>query len=290
MKMRCLLGLSMGVLMSGSVSWGGDLPWEMQLPFKEATIHYQLRGNEQGEEILYIKDYGRQQAKYHKGTSAMMGMTIKTETVQLTDPDWIFTYDLVEKTGTKTTNPNKIYREEYTKLNRDEKQNFEKNAKKLGVAMMAQFGGTVSQAKDKFLGYDCDVVSVSGISTTYLLQGTGVPLKTEMSMMGMKNSIVATQVDTASTVPAKMFTPPVGIAAEIDPQAEAMTKSTVQQMVNSLKTPDGATKMLPQQPGAGVKMDSVRQQAMGMDGVSAEEQAEMMRRMQEAMQQMQQQQ
>jgi len=117
-----------------------------------------------------------------------------------------------------------------------------------------------------------------------------VPLKTEMSMMGMKTSTVATQVDTGTTIPANMFAPPAGITAEIDPQAEAMTKSMVQQMVNSLKSPEGAAKMQLSQPGTGMKIDAARQQAMGMDGVNAEDQAEMMRRMQEAMQQMQQQQ
>lgn len=281
MKMRCLLGASMGVLMLGNVAWSTDVPWEVQLPFKEATIHYQLSGNEQGEEILYIKDYGQQQAKYHKGTSSMMGMTIKTETVQITDPDWISTYDLVEKTGTKTTNPNKLYLREYNKLSRSEKKNFEKNAKKLGAAMMAQAGGSVSQTKDKFLGYDCDVVTVTGMSTSYVLRGSQVPLKTEMSMMGIQNTILATQVDTSASIPDSVFIAPAGITAELNPQAEAMMEGMVQQTVNSLKTPDGASKMLPQQTGAGM-MSPARQQAMGVDGVNADQQAEMMRRMQEA--------
>jgi len=287
MKMRCLLGISMGVLMFGNLAWSADVPWEARLPFKEATIHYQLSGNEQGEEVLYIKDYGRTQAKYHKGASSMMGMTVKTETVLLTDPDWVTTYDLVEKTGTKTTNPNKLYLREYNKLSRSEKQNFEKNAKKLGTAMMAQAGGSVTQAKETFLGYDCDVVTVAGMSTSYVLRGSQVPLKTEMSMMGMQNTILATQVDTSATIPDRVFDPPAGITAELNTQAEAMMEGMVQKTVNTLKTPDGAAKMLSKQPGASM-MGPARLPAMGADGMNAEDQAEMMRRMQEAMQHMQQ--
>ena len=45
---------------------GEDLPWEMKLPFKEATIHYELTGSEQGKETLYIKDYGKLRAKHHQ--------------------------------------------------------------------------------------------------------------------------------------------------------------------------------------------------------------------------------
>ncbi|MGD9946913.1 MAG: hypothetical protein AB7U29_00380 [Desulfobulbus sp.] len=286
MKMRCVLGVSMGVLMTGTLAWCADVPWEMKLPFKEATIHYQLRGSEQGEETLYIKDYGRLRAKYHKGSTTMMGMTTKTETVAITDSDWVASYDLVEKTGFKTTNPNKLYQREYNKLSSGEKKNFEKNAKEFGVGMMAQFGGSVTPCKDKFLGYDCELISVSGMSVSSVFRGTNVPLKTEVSMMGITNTNVATQVDTKSPIPDSFFAPPVGITAQLSPQAEAMSEGTVQQVVNAFKEPDGAMKMQ-QQAGAVPMMAPARQQAMEADGVSAEEQEEMMRQMQDAMQKMQ---
>ncbi|MDD2463117.1 MAG: hypothetical protein PHI97_03905 [Desulfobulbus sp.] len=286
MKMRCLLGVSMGVLMSGSLAWSADFPWEMKLPFKEATIHYQLSGSQQGEETLYLKDYGRLRAKYHHGSITMMGMTTKTETVEISDSDWIATYDLVEKSGSKTTNPNKLYQNEYSKLSRSEKKNFEKNAKEFGAGMMAQFGSTVTRSSDKFLGYDCDVIAVSGMSTNTVLRGSDVSLKTETSMMGIKSANSATLIDTTSAIPDSVFLPPAGINAQLNPQAESMMEGMVQQTVNAFKDPEGAKKMQ-SQAGAASMMVPTRQQAMEADGVSAEDQQEMMRQMQEAMQQLQ---
>ena len=286
MKRRCLLGVSMGMVMTATLAWGADPPWEMQLPFKEATIHYTLSGTEQGEETLYIKDYGRLRAKYHKGSTSMMGMTVKNETVEITSPDWVAAYNLVEKTGSKTTNPNKLYQREYNKLSSGEKKNFEKNAKQFGAGMMAQFGGGVTREKGSFLGYECDVITVNGMSTTSVFRGTDVPLKTEVTMMGMNSSNIATQVDTTSAIADTVFAPPAGIVAELNPQAEAMLEGTVQQMVNSFKEPDGAVKMQKQASGAAM-MIPARQQAMEADGVNGEDQAEMMRQMQEAMQQLQ---
>ena len=52
-----VLALSLGVLTT-TPALGADLPWEMKLPFKEATIHYALSGSQQGQETLYIKDAG----------------------------------------------------------------------------------------------------------------------------------------------------------------------------------------------------------------------------------------
>ena len=282
------LALSLGVLTT-TPALGADLPWEMKLPFKEATIHYALSGSQQGQETLYIKDAGRLRAKYHKASATMMGVTTSNDTVEFIDPDWIYTYDLAAKTGAKTTNPAKVYQAEYNKLSATEKKNFEKNAQEFGAGMMSQFGGSVSRSSGQVLGYDCEVITVNnGMSTVYQLRGSDLPLRTDVSVMGMQNSTVATKVDTATAIPATAFTHPAGITAVQDAQADAMMISTIQGMVQSLKEPDGAKTM--QQGGAAAMMQPAMQQAMEEDGLSKEEQQEMMRQMQEAMQQMQKQQ
>lgn len=283
-----VLALSLGILTT-TPAFCADLPWEMKLPFKEATIHYALSGSQQGQETLYIKDSGKLRAKYRKATATMMGVTTSNDTVEFIDPDWIYTYDLVAKTGAKTTNPAKVYQAEYTKLSATEKKNFEKNAKEFGAGMMNQFGGSVSRSSGQVLGYDCEVITVNnGMSTVYQLRGSDLPLRTDVSVMGMQNSTVATKVDTFAGIPATAFTHPAGITAVQDAQADEMMTSTIQGMVQSLKDPDGAKKM--QQGGAAAMMQPAMQQAMEEDGLSKEEQQEMMRQMQEAMQQMQKQQ
>lgn len=280
-----VLALSLGVVTATPV-FGADLPWEVKLPFKEATIHYQLSGSQQGQETLYIKDSGRLRAKYRKASATMMGVTTSNDTVEFIDPDWIYSYDLAARTGAKTTNPAKVYQAEYNKLSATEKKNFEKNAQEFGAGMMSQFGGSVSRSSGQVLGYDCEVITVNnGMSTVYQLRGSDLPLRTDVSVMGVQNSTVATKIDTAAAIPATAFTHPAGITAVQDAQADAMMTSTIQGMVQSWKEPDGAKKM--QQGGAGAMMGPAMQQAMEEDGVSKEEQQEMMRQMQEAMQQMQ---
>jgi hypothetical protein len=272
-------------------AWSEELPWEKKLPFKEATIHYEITGMEQGKETLYIRDYGKRQAKHHQATSTIMGTTQKTHTVQITDPDWLYTYDLVEKKGGKTTNPNKLYLTEYNKLTGDEKKNFEKNAKELGTSMMGQFGGSVKQKGSQILGYDCDVTTVGGISTVYSIHGTGIPLRAETSVMGMNNVYSATKVDTGSATPDSAFVPPADIVAVLDQNMETMMTDMIKHTVDTLKKPDGAKQMQQAGPmgmmgGAG-GMQKMMQKEMQDEGMSPEEQQDMMRQMNEAMQQMQ---
>jgi hypothetical protein len=286
MRKNYLLAVSMILLFFCSSVNGEDLPWEMKTPFKEATIHYELTGSEQGKETLYIKEHGQFRATYHKATATIMGMTNATESMELVDPDWIYTFDLIEKKGEKTTNPHKIYRAEYTKLNAEEKKNFAKNAKELGTTMMGQFDGSVKQKSDKILGYDCDVTTVGGMSTVYLLHGTDIPLRSEVSVMGMNSTQAATKIDTSTAIADSVFAPPPGITATLNQEAEQMMTGTIRQVIDTLKRPDGAKQMQQLGPPAASGMDGI-QQGMGAEGISKEDQEEMMRQMGEAMQQMQ---
>ena len=283
MKKCHLLVVSMLLLFFSSLAWGENLPWEMKLPFKEATIQYDLGGNQQGNETLYVKDYGKLRAKHHKATTAVMGTTNKTETLEITDPDWVYSYNLIEKKGEKITNPRKIYQAEYSKFNAEEKRNFEKNSKELGTGMMGKYGGSVKQNAEKILGYDCDVTTVGGMSTVYLLHGSDIPLRTDVSMMGMKSSITATKVDTSGSAPASAFAPPPGISAELNKEMETMMADTIKQSMDTLKRPDGAQKMLQSGPGRGL---GSMQKSMEAEGMSKEEQQEMMQQMEAAMKHM----
>jgi hypothetical protein len=205
MRKNCLPAVSMILLFFCSSAGAEELPWEMKTPFKEATIHYELTGSEQGKKTLYIKEHGQYRATYHQGTSTIMGMSNTTNTIELIDPEWIYTFDLIEKKGEKTTNPNKMYRQEYTKLNAEEKKNFTKNSKELGNTMMSQFGGSVKQKSEKILGYDSDVTTVGGMSTVYLLHGTDIPLRSEVAVMGMNSTQAATKIDTSTAIDGIVF-------------------------------------------------------------------------------------
>lgn len=224
-------------------------PWEKKLPFKSAIIHYALSGMEEGEETLYIRDYGKERATYHETVSTMMGLTTKTSTIELETPDFIYSYDLQERGGVKTSNPQKYMIEEYARLSSAEKKKVRENAEKMGTAYaeakadgMGGGGMAIKMQHNaaEMLGYRCDKVEVMG-GVTYLLHDTDICLKSEMNMLGMKMEMVATSVQEVD-VDDKFFQHPDGIIAEIDAEAETMVREMAGQVVAMLKDPDSSPK------------------------------------------------
>lgn len=235
------------VLLLPVLAVAGDAnPWERKLPFKEAVIHYVLSGMETGTETLYIRDHGRETATYRVGKVSMMGTTTAKESVKIETPDWVYEYDLVTRTGTKSVNPQKYMIEEYQRLSAAERKQVNENVKKIGMPMGEALGGKVEQKAAKILGYECDRVQIMG-TTVYSIHETGIPLKIEANMMGMNMRQEATAVDEKGVDP-KYFAPPQGIVAAADPQSDAMARSLAQQTIATLKSPDGARTMQEQGP------------------------------------------
>ncbi|HDK43343.1 MAG TPA: hypothetical protein ENG91_02185 [Desulfobacteraceae bacterium] len=218
-----------------------DTPWNRKLPFKELTIHYTVSGMENGTETLFIQDYGQRRALVHEGTTSIMGFSSRNRRLEITDPNWHYTFDLEKQTGSKTVNPGKIYQEEFNKLSAAEKKNVLKNSKELGNSMLRNFSGETVKNAATILGYNCDRTTVMG-TTVYLIHNTDIMLRREMNMMGMQGKTEATSIDKGKVPPAA-FALPAGIAPVRDEAAEAMTKQMVQNIINTLKEPDGAEKM-----------------------------------------------
>lgn len=248
---RIVIFIVAALLLPAVAGAGTDNPWEKKLPFKKATITYTLSGMEKGSETLYIKDHGRQTAKYHKGTMKMMGMTQNSEIVEFIDPEWMYTFDLVEKTGTKAVNPQKYMIEEFNKLTEQEKKQVIENSKAMASGpMMGGMSAKVEQKVKKILGYECDRMTVMG-STVYTIHDTPIALLTETDMMGMKIKVEATNISTAKP-DKKYFQHPEGITPVMDPDADAMARSLAKQTMEMLKDPEaaknaGSNPMQPQQ-------------------------------------------
>jgi len=246
MKKLFLLCFLVVLWASPTIVFSEDLsPWEKKLPFQSAIIHYALSGMEEGEETLYVRDYGKERATYHETVSAMIGLTANSSTIELETPDSIYFYDLQEKEGIKTSNPKKYMIEEYAGLSPAEKKKVRENAEKMGTvyaeAMAEGMGGEgmvvkIEHNATEILGYSCDKVEVMG-GVTYLLHGTDICLKSEMKVLGMKMEMVATSVREGD-VDDKFFEHPAGIHAEVDAEAETMVKEMAGQVVAILKDPD----------------------------------------------------
>ena len=216
-------------------------PWERKLPFEKATIQYTLSGTENGTEALYIRDYGKESATYHKGVNTMMGRTIQSDTIRILTPDWMYTFDLVKKTGQKSVNPQKYMIEEYNKLSSAEKDQVMKNAKEMGLSMTSGMGGKLEMNAEKILGYDCDRATVMG-STVFSIHETGIPLRIDTAIGGISMHKTATEVKKGS-VDARYFELPAGITPQVDPDGDAMARSMAQQTMAMLKNPEGVKNM-----------------------------------------------
>lgn len=251
------------LLLPGLAQAGQPSPWDKKLPMKSATIRYAVSGMETGEEIVYIQDYGRRTATLHTSVMDMMGQKTQTKTLDIEDPNWEYTYDLITGTGTKSTNPLKFLREEYAKLTPAEQTRVQGNAEKLGLNMMGSMGGKLERNATKILGYPCDRITIKGTSV-YSMHDTQLMLKMEANMMGMKRSVVATSLE-KRPVAEKHFTHPAGIKAIYDPEADEMSREMAVATIAWLKNPQAASQaspMLPMMPEEDGSMSAEEQEMM----------------------------
>lgn len=214
-----------------------ETPWEKKLPFKSATIAYAISGTQAGTETLYVRKYGAEKATYRETSMTMMGMAMDEKTVEIETPEWIYSFDLTEKSGVKSANPQKYMIEEYKKLSSADKKNVDTNIEKMGIVSAAAMGGKFEKKAADILGYTCDKVSMMG-TTIYMIEGTSIPLKTESNVMGMVMSSVATSVDKGS-VSDSYFENPKGIKPEYYPESDAEVRATAVHALEMLKDPEG---------------------------------------------------
>ncbi len=235
MKRGLVAVLTLVFLVAPYVAIGAEHPWGKKLPFENATINYTLSGMETGEEVLYIREHGKESARYRTTKTSLLGMTMIDRSVEIMTPDWIYSFDLQEGTGTKSINPQKVMIEEFNKLSAADKDKVEKNAEEMGAGFMSGMQGALEKNAKTILGYPCDKVTVMG-STIYSIQGTPIALHTESNIMGITVKSVATKIDQGA-VPDKFFLYPEGIVPEADPEADGMARIMAEQSISMLKDP-----------------------------------------------------
>jgi hypothetical protein len=165
--------------------------------------------------------------------------------------------------------------EEYNKLSKAEKEQVAKNAKNMGLSMTRGLNGRIEMNAAKILGYDCDKAMVMG-TTVYSIHQTGIPLKSDTSMMGFSMKKEATEIDT-KPVDNKVFQFPAGIVPQEDHQADAMAKNIAISTMAMLKEPEGSQTGMPANP----KMGSGSNQGGTPSGVSNEKLEQAMKMLKE---------
>ncbi len=232
MQSVCLEVFVLFFLSSTVWCWAGQSPWDRQLPFESATVNYKVSGTMNGEKTIYVKDFGKTTAEYSSVTMKMMGMTRNQEEIIITTPEWVYSADLTEGSGTKQLNPQKCMADEYNNLSAADQKKAVKNAEAMGVSMVDGMGGTVEEKAATLLGYSCDRATMMG-TTAYTISGSDLPLKIEGQVMGITISQVATELKTGKA-PASKFELPQGITFENDPDTDRMIKEQARSMIQNL--------------------------------------------------------
>lgn len=199
-----------------------DNPWNMKLPFKNAKIDYQLSGTMKGKKTLYIKDYGKTRAEYTETAMEIFGMRQEQKDLIITTPDWIYTINLLKKTGTRHVNMRKLMKQEFDKLSKKEKKK-----------ILTSNDGGIKKNAASILGYKCDQVKASG-TTSYTISGTDVVMKITGNTMGIEFSqtAIALKKKKASS---SLFKVPDGISVEHDEQTDNMMRQQAKEMIQALK-------------------------------------------------------
>ncbi len=147
---------------------------------KQACIEYTVSGDMQsGTEVLYFDQWGAREAKYEMKTTKVGPMKTEENKVTFMEGAMAYTVNLKDNTGSKMENP---------MLKSFEGQDLTE----VGEKMMKQMGGK-KIGSEKLLGKQTDIWEIKQMGTKSWVW-KGVPLKTELNMMGMKISIVATKI------------------------------------------------------------------------------------------------
>lgn len=226
------------VLLAPSLTMAESNPWLPRLPFEQAVITYEISGMETGQEILYIRDFGERTARHRETSATILGITQKSSSVEITTPEWIYTFDLRQGTGSMSVNPVKLMIDEYDKLTPAEQEIVTGQAAKMAGILSAGLPGSVEEHAREILGYSCDRLEALG-STIYSIHGTGITLLSETDVMGIMVKSTATAID-ESGADMKYFSFPQGIEPQPSPEADQMARLVAQQTMAALKDPDRA--------------------------------------------------
>ncbi len=144
---------------------------------------------------MYFDEYGKKESQITSGEF----MGIKTENMNLTKDGYIYTIDLIKKTGTKMkvfgNNPQNL---DFSALTEDIMK--EMNLKKEGT--------------ETFLGKTCDKYSMNYEKMKmkgYYLVWQNIAVKTDMEISGMKMKLEATKIEENVSVPADKFEVPTDV-------------------------------------------------------------------------------
>jgi hypothetical protein len=157
---------------------------------ESGIIYYELTGTSSGVEVVYFKDWGWREARYKTTVMKLFGKKHEDTVIEYLDGEWMYSYNEENKHVMKINNP------VFENLMKNMGNN---NMTEVGEQMMEGMGEKIGQAE--FLGKPCDIWVIQGLNTkTWVWKGTGLNLKEEAKLLGIKVNRVATQIDFDSKI------------------------------------------------------------------------------------------
>ncbi|MBO1923202.1 hypothetical protein [Thiomicrorhabdus sp. 6S3-12] len=223
--------VAVGLLAISHLAFSGTW-YDPKLPFKEAVVTYQIQGTMSGTKTVYVREYGRKSAEYSDLSMSIFGMKQQQKEIVITEPEWIYTFDMVNRSAVKTSNPTKIFKQELEKYTAEEQAKIAENAGKNGVYLLKGMQGTVQRDILTLHGYRCDMTSATGVKV-FTISGTGFPLKTISQIMGVTSVEEAVEVRQENP-PEERFEKPKGIEVHYDPAIDQMMRDQIKRTLKNL--------------------------------------------------------
>lgn len=178
---------------------------QKQFELKSGKVVYKIEGKTKGTKTIWFDDYGRKQYTHTETTTKMMGMTMKSETMQIKDMEYVYDLNLIEKTGTKMKLQEANDMIAVTRSTTSDAELF-----KMGKQMESDLEGR-EEGTEEFLGRSCKVYFVGKLNGKSLIY-KGIVLKTTMDMGGILGSTAeeAVAFEENISVPASQFSIPSG--------------------------------------------------------------------------------
>lgn len=165
--------------------------------FKSGKVVYQSTGSMTGSETMYFDNYGMLEVKNTTATLEMMGIKQVTDTKVIMNNKWVYTIDNNSGKANKMENPLYSMFPKGTDL------------EKVGEEMMKNMGG-VKIGTETILGKDCDIWEIKKLMSKVWVWKS-IPIKSEINMMGMKITQIATSVEVDINVSPDNFNLPEGV-------------------------------------------------------------------------------
>ncbi|MEN8137862.1 MAG: hypothetical protein ABFR62_05470 [Bacteroidota bacterium] len=169
---------------------------------KSGKVVYKYEGKASGTKELYFDNWGMKEAQLDNMTIEVYGMTQKTNNLVILDNKEVSVINL---------NTKKAYKSDSNEILKLQKINpEEKDLAKLSEQMLKDAGGN-KLPNENFLGKDCDVWDIHGVKQ---YSWKGIPLKIEITIMGMDIKMTATEISTDINIPSSKFEVPKGVVFE----------------------------------------------------------------------------